>query len=136
MKNATVTFKNGKTLGIYDGKFFGVEVSTEPCMKGQLDYYAMIHGFCDAMILNNEIIRHADDWEVVNGSDHDEETGEYFEVFQYFIIDGNGAEYLEEYTDQLVYYSESLDMYLLGVTHCGTAWDCVNSGYEVTAEAE
>ena len=47
------------------------------------------------------------------------------EVFQWFIVDGNGADIIKEYTDDPLYYNETLDMYLWGVTHYGTSWDYV-----------
>lgn len=49
----------------------------------------------------------------------------YSEIFQYFIISDNGAEILKEYTDEIVLYNSELDMYVWGVTHCGTSWDYV-----------
>lgn len=58
------------------------------------------------------------------------------EIFQYYIISSNGADILEQYTDEIVYYNEELDMYVWGVTHWGTSWDYVltdiklNCGYE------
>ena len=83
------------------------------------------------MELNNEIIKHVDDFYIENGLDYDEETGNYVDVFQYFIIDGNSAENFERFTDEIIYYSEKLDMYLLGITHFGTAWNGVMTDYEI-----
>ena len=57
------------------------------------------------------------------------------EVFQWFIVDNHGFQILEE-VGEVVYYNEELDLYLWGVTHCGTSWDYVltnvkiNCGYE------
>lgn len=47
------------------------------------------------------------------------------EVFQWYIVDGNGADIIKEYTDDPLYYNEELDMYLWGITHFGTAWSYV-----------
>lgn len=47
------------------------------------------------------------------------------EVFQWYIVDENGADIIKEYTDDPLYYNEALDMYLWGVTHYGTSWDYV-----------
>ena len=55
----------------------------------------------------------------------EEEQDEYCEIFQYYIISDNGARILEEYTDEIVFYNEELDMYVWGVTHWGTSWDYV-----------
>ena len=53
------------------------------------------------------------------------EDAHYEEIFQYFIISDNGAEILKDYTDEIVFYNEALDMYVWGVTHWGTSWDYV-----------
>lgn len=52
------------------------------------------------------------------------EEEKYSDVFQWFIVDGNGAEILEE-AGKIVYYNSALDMYIWGVTHYGTSWDYV-----------
>ena len=46
------------------------------------------------------------------------------DVFQWYIIDYQGAKICEEY-NEIVYYNNTLDMYLWGVTHYGTSWDYV-----------
>ena len=46
------------------------------------------------------------------------------EVFQWYIVDDWGARLLQE-INEIVYYNETLDMYLWGVTHYGTSWDYV-----------
>lgn len=53
------------------------------------------------------------------------EEPQYDEVFQYFIIDGNGVDILEHWTDEIVWYNDTLDLYVWGVTHYGTSWDYV-----------
>ena len=53
------------------------------------------------------------------------EEAHYEEIFQYFIISNNGAEILKDYTNEIVFYNEALDMYVWGVTHWGTSWDYV-----------
>lgn len=53
------------------------------------------------------------------------EQDEQPEIFQYYIISDNGARILQDYTDEIVYYIEPLDVYVWGVTHCGTSWDYV-----------
>lgn len=54
----------------------------------------------------------------------EEEQDDYPECFQYYIVDGNGAEILKE-INEIVFYNETLDMYVWGVTHWGTSWDYV-----------
>lgn len=46
------------------------------------------------------------------------------EIFQYYIVDDNGAEILKE-INEIVFYNEELDMYVWGVTHWGTSWNYV-----------
>ena len=53
------------------------------------------------------------------------EDSHYSEIFQWYIVSDNGAEIIQEYTDDPLYYNEALDMWLWGVTHWGTSWDYV-----------
>lgn len=106
--------------------------------KNEHNTYADMIQFCTEgkLILNNEVIQHVTDWEVYAGNDYDEETEEYEEVFQYYIITEAGAEQLEHHTNELVYYIPSLDMYLLGVTHWGTAWNGVPANWKYDTDEE
>lgn len=52
------------------------------------------------------------------------EEEHYNEIFQYFIVSENGAEILKE-AGEIVYYSNTLGLYVWGVTHWGTSWDYV-----------
>lgn len=54
----------------------------------------------------------------------DEQYDYASEVFQWYIIDDNGARICKE-SGEIVFYNEKLDLYLWGVTHWGTAWDYV-----------
>lgn len=120
-----------------NGKYFyGVEISEYGQKNGYVDYRTLAKTF--NAVLNNEIYaklwkvdrytygcEYMNDFEVVNGDVVDEETEDYVEIFQYYIIDDNGADILMRETNEIVFYSEDLDMYLWGVTHYGTAWDYV-----------
>ena len=53
------------------------------------------------------------------------EQDEQPEIYQYYIISDNLARILQELTNEIVYYIEYLDIYIWGVTHCGTSWDYV-----------
>ena len=53
------------------------------------------------------------------------------EIFQYYIIDSQLAQILQEWTDEIIYYIESLDIYIWGVTHYGTSWDYVLTNIEI-----
>ena len=57
----------------------------------------------------------------------DEETGEYREIFQWFITDCSEFDvcFLEEHFGLLFTFSPLLDCYILAVDHYGTAWDYV-----------
>lgn len=57
----------------------------------------------------------------------DDETGEYHEIFQWFITDASDGdvEYLENTFGLLFTYSDLLGHYILCVDHYGTGWDYV-----------
>ena len=114
-----------KQMKVYDGKVYGVKVSSYGLKHGYLDYYTLskIVGDC---VLNNSVFQYAgyENWELTNGVEEDE-YGNFLEVYQYYIISDSGARFLEEYTDELVFYNQTLDMYIWGVTHFGTSWDYV-----------
>lgn len=75
----------------------------------------------------------AEDWERQTADD-DEEEEEDYEVFQLFIISDDAAQFFMQFTNELIYYSEELDMYLLGVTHLGTAWSYVMTEWKLEEE--
>lgn len=121
------------------GKYFcGNEISEYGQKHNRLDYATFAKAF-DA-VMNNNIFdmgwNIGNGWELINGFDYDEETEEAQEVFQWFIVSDNGAQMIQDYTDEILYYHEELDIYLWGVTHWGTSWDYVlmdipcNCGYE------
>lgn len=56
------------------------------------------------------------------------------EIFQYYIIDYNGYNILKDFTDEIIYYIDSLDMYIWGVTHLGTSWDYVLTDIKIAEE--
>ena len=84
-------------------------------------YKEMIDFCCDNLVMNNYIIQELSEkgfyFEIENGTDYDEEEDYYYDVYQYFIIGSGDAERLKEYTKELVYYCEDLDLYILGVCH-------------------
>lgn len=114
-----------KLSGVY---FCGNEASDYAIENGYLDYATLSKSF-DA-VLNNDIMENTSEigfWEQVNGYPIEEDDEEYCvrEVFQCYIISRQGAEILQEWTNEIVYYNEQLDMYVWGVTHWGTSWDYV-----------
>lgn len=72
-----------------------------------------------SQILENEIYNLNDRITELESEQDDEP-----EVFQWFIVDDWGARLLQD-INEIVYYNETLDMYLWGVTHYGTSWDYV-----------
>lgn len=61
----------------------------------------------------------------------EEEQDIYPEIYQYYIVSDYGARLLKEETNEIVFYNETLDMYLWGVTHYGTSWDYVLTDIEI-----
>lgn len=59
------------------------------------------------------------------------EQDEQPEIFQYYIISDNGASILKDYTNEIVFYNEDLDIYIWGVTHYGTSWSYVLTDIEI-----
>lgn len=110
---------------MYDGKVYGFKVSEYGLENGYLDYYTLSE-IVGEVILNNNVFLYTgyENWELVAGEEENE-YGEYREVYQYYIITESGYRFLEEYTDELVYYNRELDMYIWGITHFGTSWDYV-----------
>ena len=107
-----------KEISMYGNKVYGKEVSQYGLENRYLDYatLAEIIGDC---ILNNTIRSETMmDWEIV--------TGEFKDmIFQDYIISEYGYKFLAEYTDEIVFYNEKLDLYIWGVTHYGTSWSHV-----------
>ena len=62
--------------------------------------------------------------EQIEELEEEQENSYNAEIFQYYIVDDNGARILKE-CNEIVFYNEELDMYVWGVTHWGTSWDYV-----------
>ena len=56
------------------------------------------------------------------------------EVYQWYIVDENGANICREF-GEILYYHAELDMYLWGVSHFGTSWSYVLTSIECEREA-
>ena len=111
-------------MKLFGDKAFGVKVSEYGLNHGYLDYHTLAKILEDC-ILNNEIMPYLgyEEWELVNGCEENEDG--WYEVYQYYIISDYGYGVLKDYTDEIVYYHEGIDMYVWGVTHFGTSWDYV-----------
>lgn len=120
--------------------FYGVEVTPEEIENGYINYRTLAKTF-DAILCNDitklfytDINGSYNEVELVNGSDYNEEYDEYCDIYQYYIIDGNGYNILSSCTDEIIYYIEALDMYIWGVTHFGTAWNGVNTDIKIVLD--
>ena len=90
----------------------------------------------DSLILCNNIANDYEDLELMNGNEYNEEDDTYEEVYQYYIIDDDTAKRLINYTDEIIYYHNRLDIYILGVTHWGTSWDYVLTDFKLVKDDE
>jgi hypothetical protein len=79
----------------------------------------------ESIILCNNIAKDYDELQLENGEDIDKE-GIYNEVYQYYIISDNLAEYIKRFTNDILYYHNKLDIYVWGITHYGTSWGSVD----------
>lgn len=116
-----------REMKVYNGKVYGVAVSNYGLEKGYLDYQALA-GIVGDCILNNTVRAETmEDWDMV--------SGEFKEmVFQDYVISEQGYRFLEDLTDELVFYNERLDMYIWAVTHYGTAWSHVLTDIKLVKE--
>lgn len=139
----------------YDDKdvYVKVENAYEEC-KGKTvrcNYAQLFHDEDSLLLCNN--IPEVDDglWDNVEGGevcdyynkDGDEITREEYEelgwengareeyrdIYQYYLINESLARMLIDHTDNIVFYSDVLDLYVLGVTHFGTGWSCVSEDF-------
>lgn len=113
--------------------FYGQTISEYGKEHGFVDYGALAKSFNH--VLANEIMTAVDDWEIISGRDYDEETDDYREFFQYYIVDWNGKQILED-AEECVYYSESLDLYVWAVDHFGTSWDYVLTDIQIVDDRD
>lgn len=76
------------------------------------------------------------DFEYEVGSDYDEETDDYIDIYQYYLIDADPytIEKLQELknTGLIIAWSETLEEHVLFVDHFGTSWDYVMTEFEPT----
>lgn len=78
----------------------------------------------DMILCNPMGERLGDQLEQISGADlYNEENDSYEEIYQWWII--SEPFFAIDCSDELIFYDEELDLYVLGVTHWGTAWDYV-----------
>lgn len=106
--------------------FLGYDIEPYGIENRRVDYRTLAKAVGDMVICNDmitELYHYGYYWDQIAGYEDDCENPH--EIFQYYIISEYGADILERYTDEIVYYNEQLDLYLWGITHFGTSWDYV-----------
>lgn len=123
------TMKNKKSIYFDD-------VSEMAKEENRLDYASMVDWCTDGYMvgLNVSPWKMAEDWERQTADDDEEDDEDDEEVFQWFIISDDAAQFFMQFTNELIYYNEELDMYILGVTHLGTAWSYVMTEWKLEEE--
>lgn len=106
----------------------------------KISYKTLIDYLFTDMILCNNIDK-ADAYlfdNVVSGGLYDEDNDTYTDIYQYFIVDMHKCSYdfIEKYLQNniILFYSDVLDVHVLGVDHFGTSWSYVLTGIEYTTE--
>ena len=122
--------------------FFGNEISSYGIEHNRVDYRTLAQSF-DAVLCNDitklfysTINNEYNEIEYYNGTDYNEEDDYYYDIYQYYIISERGAVILRDYTDEIVYYLPSIDIYVWGVTHFGTSWDYVLTDIKINDKGE
>ena len=116
------------------------DLNEEEKRTNRISYRRLIDRLGRVWLFNKapELSNYDFDFEV--GSDYDEETEEYTEVYQYYLIDISSydIEKLNEIkcNDVIIAYSETLEEYVLFVTHFGTSWDYVMTDFEPTEDLD
>jgi len=135
--------------------FWGVELNEEEKRQHRISYATLSKQF-DVVLCNNiteidpdiwdnvesgEIETYFNkDWEEITREEWEaleeqgEETHEQFkEFYQFFIIDRNGAEWLEQ-AGEVVLYSDVLDVFIWCVDHWGTSWAYVMTSIKLNED--
>lgn len=136
---------------LYSKKWMGENVSEYGIENGYIDYRCLAHVVGDIVLCNDitklfysTINGEYTEPEQVNGyidntdeiEELEREQDEQPEIYQYYIICDNGADFLQRYTNEIIYYIEILDIYVWGITHFGTSWDYVLTDIKIENESE
>lgn len=109
----------------------------------RVNFRTLVNFLFTDMILCNNITQDYEYFTTELGDDYDRETGESADIYQYFIVDCDNwrieqyQKWLEENkkeSDIILYYDDKLEVYILGVTHFGTSWDCVPTSIKIERE--
>lgn len=117
--------------------FYGVEITPEEIRNGYINYRTLASTF-DAVLCNDitklfysTINGEYSEPETINGSVYDPDNDNYYDIYQYYIIDNNGVDILTSCTNEIIYYIPILDIYVWGVCHFGTPWNGVNTDIKI-----
>lgn len=129
------TYMEPKYVLKNDKYFCGVEIGEYGRKNGYVDYKTLASAF--EGVLCNDIMSKTERaglgyWMQVNGEE--DESNYEKEIFQEIIVDNNGANILKDYTDEILYYNDELDMYVWCITHFGTAWSHVLTDIPIKPE--
>ena len=113
-------------------------------INGEYTEAEQINGFIDHREeieeLFDRIAETEDDDEIAELKDRidtlEDEQNTRAEIYQYYIISASGARILEQWTNEIVYYIPTIDIYVWGVTHFGTSWDYVLTDIKISKDAE
>ena len=117
--------------------FCGIEIEEYGRKNGYIDYKTLASAF--EGVLCNGIMEKTENadlgyWEQENGEE--DESNYEKEIFQEIIVDNNGANILKDFTDEILYYNEELDMHVWCITHYGTAWSHVLTEIPIRPDTE
>lgn len=94
----------------------------------------------DTLIDYDEILYHNIETEIEELEEKieelEQEQDEQPEIYQYYIISDSGKDILKYHTNEIIFYLESLDIYIWGVTHWGTSWDYVLTEIKIDESGE
>ena len=114
------------------------DLNEEEKRSGKISYRRLIERVGDTWLFNKAPELSNYDFEFVLNSDYNEESDEYIEIYQHYLIDINDytLELLQEKkcTDLIIAWSDTLEEYVLFVDHFGTSWDYVMTDIEWTLD--
>ena len=112
-------------------------LNEEEKRTGKISYRRLINRISNGIWLFNNAPKLSNyDFEYEVNSDYDEETDEYTDIYQYYLIDIDNymIEKLNDLgcKDVIIAWSETLEEYVLMVDHFGTSWDYVMTNIKYT----
>lgn len=104
----------------------------------KISYRRLIERVGDIWLFNNAPKLSNYDFDFELGTDYDEETDEYYDIYQYYLINTNDYRLQKlkdiDCKDLIIAWSDTLEEYILMVTHFGTSWDYVLTDFEPTTD--